>query len=170
MFKPFGLILLLTFFNHPFAKAQSANETAFLGLKNILSGNFDTSVNVFSKAIRSDSLNWENYYFRGIARTYLADTVNCLSDFFKAVDLKKKHPRQQTDSIIISWLSAKPVVSRNFCSMGLSNTSHNFFQIWLGSWLLLNQADPKEACDAFTNAKQDGIWQLRPYLLKHCNK
>jgi hypothetical protein len=61
---------------------QEAESPAYLGVKNILLGNFSESVNSLSAAIKLDSAGFENYYFRGVARAWLSDTVNCIADFF----------------------------------------------------------------------------------------
>ncbi len=168
MYKASLLILFLVICHVQFAHAQTQEMPVYEGVKNILAGNPDKSVSEFSKAIGKDSLNWENYYFRGIARAHLHDTVNCINDFFKAFILKKKQPKPQTDTIINIWLSLKPTPSHEICSPSLSNKSYAFFEIWLGFWILLNETNQEGACESFKHARDKGIQQIEPYFLKLC--
>jgi hypothetical protein len=164
--KPKTIIFLICISNCLFG--QQDNSPTRLGLKNFLSGDLTESVKYFSQAIKQDSLEYENFYFRGLTRAYLSDTANCITDFFKAIDLKAKHPHIQKDTVVNSWLNSKPVRNSRICAQSLDHQSDLFFQAWLGTWLMLTDENKGESCKNFKQAEQGGLRQIKTYRSKYC--
>jgi|GEM_PF-5055213 len=159
-------ILLICLCN--FLSGQETSNSTYLGFQKLLAGDYEASVKFYSQAIQQDSTAFENYYLRAYTRAWSSDTSNCISDFFKAIDMKRKFPRIPTDTTINKLISTKPSRASRICSRSLDHESEEFFKVWLGTWLMLMDTDKNEACKNFKQADKDGLRQLKPYRLKYC--
>ena len=159
--KQLFYIIIIIINKDLFSQEKSFGQIA---ISKFLSENIDEAEFYSSKAIQDDSLNYTNFYIRGVLRLYLNDTINAISDFDNAIRLKKHNGYLGNDSLINFKISGKPKRSNRIC--GPDRLPFDLHEIMLGSWLALSEeANNLEACKTFKTI--EGI-KLKKLLQRVC--
>jgi hypothetical protein len=159
--------ILLNITLHSFGqKTYEANSLTCI--KYFLSGDIKLSKKYISKAIMVDSTNLDYFYLRATINLYLDDTLSAISDFTKAVHLKKHFKSISKDSLTHSFVKQRPKHCNNLIESNYQ-LNNEFAQIQLGIWFYLYDKNKNASCSTLKNVKFERIYNqqiLTDYICK----
>jgi tetratricopeptide (TPR) repeat protein len=125
--------------------AQKRTNTE-IGFSYFLAGDTKTAYSYLTKAIASDTLIYEAYYFRGIISLRQDDTLATINDFDQALRLKLAGQKPCKDSLLRILMEQKPKRGPSICTF---EPNSGLFNLQLATWHILEEVKQEKARELF---------------------